>query len=190
MLYMVVNIKDYKKKLETKRLNLIPFSLKYKDFFYENSKDKQLTKYTTIIGSVEKPTMLDVEKYIRKTILRKNGLFYILLLKENNLPIGCTGLNKIDLENKTCSTFSWLSKKYVGHGYMYEAKKNLFLIAFNKLNLRKIETDCDPRNTKIIKHLLSLGFKKEGLLRENYKFKGKFVDNLVLGLLKKEYKNK
>jgi hypothetical protein len=45
--------------------------------------------------------MLDVEKHIKKTKSRKNGLFYVILLTENNLLIGCVGLNQINLKNKT-----------------------------------------------------------------------------------------
>lgn len=42
-------------KLNTKRLTLVPFSLRYKSFFYDNSIVKETTRYTTIIGSLEKP---------------------------------------------------------------------------------------------------------------------------------------
>jgi [ribosomal protein S5]-alanine N-acetyltransferase len=185
----MINIRDFKKKIiKTKRLKLIPFSLKYKDFFYKNSKDKQTTKYTTIISFIEKPTMEDVEKYIRKSIRKKNCLFYVILSKETNIPIGCIALLQIDLKNKNCFTFSWLNKKYVGKGYMYEAKKRLISFAFNDLKLRRIQSNCDINNKKIQKHLISLGFKKEGILRKNYKFRGRFVDDVFFALLKEEFK--
>ena len=184
-----INILDLKKKdFETKRLLLVPFSLRYKDFFYNCSKNKKITKYTTIIGSIENPTIKDVEKYIKKTKRNKKGLFYIILLKENKKPIGCVGINQIDFKNKTCTTFSWLNTDFWSNGYMSEAKQKMLDVIFNKLKLNRIETNCDPNNKKIIKHLLSLGFKKEGKLRENYVLNGKFVDNLIFALLKKEYK--
>jgi [ribosomal protein S5]-alanine N-acetyltransferase len=184
-----INILNLKKQsLETKRLLLIPFSLKYKDFFYNCSKSEIITKYTTIIGSIEKPTMTDVEKYIKRTKRFKNGMFYVILLKENKAPIGCIGINQIDLKNKTCSTFSWLSPEFVSNGFVFEAKMKIFEIIFNKLKLNRIETHCDTNNKKIIKHLFSLGFKKEGRLRESYVSKGKFVDDYIFSLLKKEYK--
>ena len=186
---MEIDILDFKKKnLETKRLLLVPFSLRYKDFFYNCSKNKAITKYTTIIGSIEKPTLTDVEKYIKKTKRNKKGLFYIILLKENKKPIGCVGINKIDPINKSCTTFSWLDSAFWSNGYMSEAKKEIIAFAFNKLFIRRIETDCIKENKKIIKHLSSLGFKKEGLLREKFLYKNKYRDEIMFALLKKEYK--
>ena len=186
---MFMDIIKYKNtKLETKRLYLVPFSLKYKYFLLKNNNDKRLNKYTSIIGKSNKNNISEVEKYIKKTKKDKRMLFFIVLLKENNQPIGSLGLNQLDFLNKGATTFSWLSFNYWKKGYMYEAKKELINFAFKKLKLNRIESTCFKENKNIINHLKSLGFRKEGVLKKSLFYKNKYRDELIFGLLKSEFK--
>jgi RimJ/RimL family protein N-acetyltransferase len=45
----------------------------------------------------------------------------------------------------------------------------------------------DPRNEASIKLAEGLGFKREGLLREDQYFRGRFQDDVVYSILSKEW---
>ncbi len=184
-----MDLKKYKKMvLDTERLTLVPLSQKHLDFIYKNTKNKNVTRYTEIGGAKKHPSKEDLKRYITRMVKHKQALFFIILLKENNKPVGSVGLNKINLEHKTCTTFSWLQEDFWRNGFAFEAKVKLLKFAFTKLRLNKIETSCDYENTNVMKHLTSLGFKKEGVLRESFKVESQFRDSILFGLLKKEFR--
>jgi RimJ/RimL family protein N-acetyltransferase len=60
--------------------------------------------------------------------------------------------------------------------------------AFGQLGLRRIEADTDPDNSASIRLLESLGFRREGLLRERWNVGGELQDTVFLGLLAREYR--
>ncbi|MEB7787404.1 GNAT family N-acetyltransferase [Staphylococcus equorum] len=55
--------------------------------------------------------------------------------------------------------------------------------------MNRIEIQTATKNIKSQKIPRKLGFKQEGILREDEKLNGKFVDSYVFSLLKSEYNN-
>ena len=58
--------------------------------------------------------------------------------------------------------------------------------AFTELGLRRLEADVDPHNAKCLKSLETLGFKREGYLRQRWLVAGELQDSVILGLLKSD----
>jgi RimJ/RimL family protein N-acetyltransferase len=58
---------------------------------------------------------------------------------------------------------------------------------FERLDLRRIEADADPRNAASIRVLERLGFQREGLLRERYIQLGEVQDAMMFGLLRRDW---
>lgn len=50
---------------------------------------------------------------------------------------------------------------------------------FDTLELNRIEAFVEPEN---------VGFQAEGLLKDNYYWKNRFVDNVIYALIKKDFK--
>jgi RimJ/RimL family protein N-acetyltransferase len=73
-------------------------------------------------------------------------------------------------------------------GYAKEAVTALLEYAFNTLKLHRVHATTDPRNTASRRLLEQLGFRQEGHLLENFWFKGAWVDDLLYGLLAREWK--
>jgi len=71
-------------------------------------------------------------------------------------------------------------------GYAREAVHRALVHAFGDLALRRIEADVDPRNTGSLALLESLGFTREGYLRERWHVAGEICDSVVYGLLARE----
>jgi len=72
-------------------------------------------------------------------------------------------------------------------GYMAEALGALIHYSFLELNLNRIEADTDPRNLRSIATLESLGFVREGYLRERWIIIGEKSDTLLYGLLRSDW---
>ena len=74
-----------------------------------------------------------------------------------------------------------------GKGYGREAIKALMDYAFTELGMNKFWLDVYPDNKVGISLYESLGLKKEGVLRQNYKSERGYLDQVVYSMLKSEY---
>jgi ribosomal-protein-alanine N-acetyltransferase len=90
--------------------------------------------------------------------------------------IGHVGLWRIEPENYRAEIGYALLPEFEGYGYMREAIHAVLDFAFQKLGLHSIEARIGPRNGKSRNVLAKAGFKKEGHLRQNFYFEGKFRD--------------
>ena len=74
-----------------------------------------------------------------------------------------------------------------GKGYGREAIAALMGYAFTELGMNKFWLDVYPDNKVGIALYESLGLKKEGVLRQNYKSDRGYLDQVVYSMLKSEY---
>lgn len=74
-----------------------------------------------------------------------------------------------------------------GKGYGSEAVRLLLNFAFKDLNLYRIFLNVFQTNTNAIHVYEKAGFKKEGLLRKAAHIDGKYVDVILMGILREEY---
>jgi len=110
----------------------------------------------------------------------------------NGKPVGLIGLLNIDQINKKAEFYICVGEgEYKRRGVAYTATKLLLDIAYNELNLNKvylyiyIEVD----NISAQKLFEKVGFKKEGLLKEDLIYNNRKVDRFIYGLLARDYKN-
>lgn len=76
-----------------------------------------------------------------------------------------------------------------GQGLASEAVSLLIGFAFEALALNRLEADADPENERSLRALERQGFRREGYLRERWHHMGKVHDGVVLGLLRREWKD-
>jgi ribosomal-protein-alanine N-acetyltransferase len=80
-----------------------------------------------------------------------------------------------------------------GKGFAFEALKEVIRYGFEEFPLFKVnrfEAGTDPRNDSAKKLLEKSGFKNEALLRDYSFEKGKFIDQHIFGLLRKDWEKK
>ena len=73
---------------------------------------------------------------------------------------------------------------------MSEALPAVINYGFNEMDLHRIEGLPIAKNEPSKRLLLKLGFKLEGTFRERIFFRGKYEDQLILGLIRTEWKNR
>ena len=79
--------------------------------------------------------------------------------------------------------------QHYGKSYGTSACKLLLKYGFEDLDLKRIYLSVFEGNERAIRLYKKLGFKEEGLLREQCFIKGKFINLVMMGLLKNEFVN-
>lgn len=77
--------------------------------------------------------------------------------------------------------------KYQNKGFGTDALQTILKYGFKKLNLHRIDLLVYSYNRRAIKVYKKLGFRLEGIKREDVLYKKNYYDNLQMGLLKKEW---
>ena len=81
-----------------------------------------------------------------------------------------------------------LGIEHWGRGYAFEAASALLPFAFNELKLHRLFADCDPRNEASCRLVQKLGFKLEGIHRENYWLKGEWCNTAIYAMLDSDWR--
>lgn len=102
---------------------------------------------------------------------------------------GVAGFNRLDHQNNLGEIGYWLGEKYQGKGIMTEAAKAFISYGFDQLGLNKIVIKVATANEKSRAVPERLGFKREGVLRQEHWLHDQYVDIAVYSLLNEEWKN-
>lgn len=133
-------------------------------------------------------TLEDAREYIRAGLARQaanNGLRAGIWLHDD--LAGIVSLHSVVWADRKASLGYWLGEAYQGQGLVTKACGSLINQAFGKLDLNRLEIQCDRENVRSRKVAERLGFTLEGILRQAWWSQGRFVDEAVYGLLKSEW---
>jgi RimJ/RimL family protein N-acetyltransferase len=75
-----------------------------------------------------------------------------------------------------------------GNGFATEAAGAVLQWAFDTLDLNRVQSEADTRNTASARVLEKLGFIREGTLREDCIVAGEISDSWVYGLLRRDWR--
>jgi ribosomal-protein-alanine N-acetyltransferase len=152
-------------------------------FFFRS--DSSVMKY---IGREPAKTMKDAEGFIEKIetgINDNSAIMWGITLKENSKKmIGTICFWNIQKENYRAEIGFLLHPEHWRKGIMKEAINLVLDYGFNKMNLHSIEGRIHPDNIASSSVLESTGFKKEGFLKEDFYFRGEFLDTIIYSRLK------
>jgi [ribosomal protein S5]-alanine N-acetyltransferase len=120
---------------------------------------------------------------------RISMFFFLLINKENNLPIGECGFHTWNKTHHRADIFySLRNDADKQKGLMTEALQAVLNYGFTELNLHRIQALVADYNIPSVKLIMRFGFTKEGTLREDYVVDGKHEDSDCWSLLKQEWK--
>jgi len=180
-------------ELKTKRLILRP--LKKSDWkdIVEGVGELDVAKMTK---SIPYPyTKKDALEWINKNIKKnrkkeKESYNFALELKSEKKVIGDIDLSKINKFSGTATTGSWINKQYWRKGYITEAKIAVNDFAFNKLKLRKLNSEVFKNNKASNATQKKVGYKLEGIEKEQVRsLSTKEIHDVNLyGLLKEDWR--
>ncbi len=111
-----------------------------------------------------------------------------IVLREDGRLIGNCGIRRKPDNDWEADLGYELSPQCWGNGYATEAARAMVDFGFGELGLRRISSWCIADNVASARVLERLGFLKEGRLRSNEFFKGRWWDTLLYALPEEEWR--
>ncbi|MBJ8030203.1 GNAT family N-acetyltransferase [Bacillus cereus group sp. N21] len=129
-----------------RHVTLLPLDLQYADIIFTLSSDPHVKDALGI--KVE--TVEDTKTFIRFAMEeeRKKQSLSRMIVNERQEIIGITSLKHIDCQKNKSHIGSWLGYPYWGQGYNAAAKKEIFKIAFEELNLTYVFAGAKTTNIR------------------------------------------
>jgi RimJ/RimL family protein N-acetyltransferase len=102
--------------------------------------------------------------------------------------IGVTGLHGLDFRGRRAEfgIFIGLSELW-GKGYGTEAARMMLDYGFGTLNLNRVWLQVYGHHTAAVRAYEKAGFKREGVQREQHFTDGRYVDGVLMGILRSEW---
>jgi RimJ/RimL family protein N-acetyltransferase len=106
-------------------------------------------------------------------------------------PVGYLHLALIERAHRRCRLGIVIGEKdRWGHGFGHRAVVQAVDYAFDVLDLDRITAEVLADNTRSVRLFESVGFVREGALREYVQREGKRVDELIFGLLRRDWERR
>jgi [ribosomal protein S5]-alanine N-acetyltransferase len=175
-------------RLSTERMVLREITEDDVEAVYQIRSDYEVTKYNTghpLTSYLEAKVLIN---NIASDYEQQASIRWGLALKVSDALVGMCGFNYWDRINKRASVGYDLARTYWGRGLMPEALHRILQFGFEEMELNRIEADCTSLNKASERVLEKVGFKHEGLQREQYFEDGQFYDLLLFSLLRSEFK--
>lgn len=113
---------------------------------------------------------------------------YDAVIEADGQPVGLIGLLSIDQKNKKAEYYVTIGEQaFLKKGIAHQATKLLLDFAFVDLGLNRIYLYTETENSAAINSYEKLGFRREGLLKNDLFSKGRFVDRYIYGITKDDY---
>jgi ribosomal-protein-alanine N-acetyltransferase len=112
---------------------------------------------------------------------------FFILRNEDGVLVGGLTLSRVQRGVAQSGVLGyWIGAPYQRNGYMLSAVRALIRLAFDPLDLHRIEAACVPENTASRSLLLKAGFREEGLARSYLRINGMWRDHCLFGLVRSE----
>jgi RimJ/RimL family protein N-acetyltransferase len=128
------------------------------------------------------------EEFIDRALQSEHDLALGIALAEGDRLIGTTGLHQIDFRNRHAGFgISLGDKGEWGKGYGTETTRLLVRHCFETLNLHRVWLHVFQYNERGIRTYEKVGFKREGVLRQDRYKGGRYWDTWVMAILREEW---
>jgi RimJ/RimL family protein N-acetyltransferase len=116
-----------------------------------------------------------------------NAVQFVILSRDDASVIGAGLLFNFNEGSARAELGYVLGRAHWGCGLAREAVAALVGVAFGSMGVRRLEAEVNPLNRSSVRLLQSLGFTREGLLRQRWVGKGSTYDVELHGLLSAEW---
>jgi RimJ/RimL family protein N-acetyltransferase len=138
------------------------------------------------MSSSDRLTVEDVMSTPLETI-SKDARVHLLAATGDSTAVGTVGFTRVNLERQKAEVGYWIAPDHQGQGYGTEAVELLVGYGFEQRGFHRLEARVTDFNEPSWRLLESLGFTREGTLREHDFVDGQFRDTHWYGLLAQEW---
>jgi ribosomal-protein-alanine N-acetyltransferase len=149
----------------------------------------ELRSNKTVMHFIDRPmavTQDDALVFIQKitdNLHINEGITWAIAFKGEATLIGTIGFWRIDKENHRAEIGYMLQPQHHKKNIMHEAMVITLDYGLNSMRLHSVEANVNPANEASKKLLLKNNFNQEAYFKENYYFKGQFLDTVIYSLL-------
>jgi RimJ/RimL family protein N-acetyltransferase len=129
-------------------------------------------------------SLRESEARLRRVLLEQEQgglLTWAITRRGDDTMIGLVGLCRIAPAHRRAEVSYELLQEHRGQGLASEALARLVRHAFDDLDLHRLEGHVDPDNARSVRVLERAAFAREGVLRGNHFFDGRFLDTAIYG---------
>jgi RimJ/RimL family protein N-acetyltransferase len=108
----------------------------------------------------------------------------------NSKMIGYFRLSNYSEANHNLYVGADLHKEHRGRGFAYQAYIQFIPFLFKEYDLHKISLEVLATNERAFNLYKKIGFKVEGIKREEVLKEGQYINSIVMSILKNEWKDK
>ena len=182
-------LKGFRGKLETYQTN----SIQMED---SESIRKWRNEQITALRQNAPLSKTEQEKYFREVVKpqfdQKQPDQILLRFTNDNQLIGYGGLVHLNWTDKRAEVSFLLETERAKDQELYQSECKIFMnllkiCAFTVLDLNKISTEAYAHREFHVNDLEQAGFTREGVLREQVKVDGNWVDSIIGSILKSEF---
>ncbi|OXM16786.1 GNAT family N-acetyltransferase [Paenibacillus herberti] len=131
----------------------------------------------------------DMKNYVRFECKRyKGGKAMSAVIFDGREAAGLISYQELDFRNRKATLGYWLDSARQGKGIMTDAAAQMIRFAFATLDLNRVEIRARADNRRSCAVAERLGFKQEGVLRQEEYSGGVYRDHIVYGLLEADWK--
>ncbi len=146
--------------------------------------DPEVSRYLLVY----RPMTLAVEEEFLSRLNRDDDLVLGLVLRDGDRLIGGIGLHNIDQRCRRASFGILIGDKAAwGKGYGSEATRLMLRHAFETLNLNRVWLHVYEYNQRGIRAYEKVGFRREGVLRQDTFRDGRYWDTIAMAVLREEW---
>lgn len=130
----------------------------------------------------------DQAKWYQNLLEDQSKIVFAIKSSKSGEHLGNTGLYHIDWIHRRAEFWILIGhKKFWGKGVGAEVVSLMLLYGFHHLNLNKIYLHVSERNNRALGLYKKLKFLEEGRLMEHYYISGRYVNILVMAMLRSDY---
>ena len=111
-----------------------------------------------------------------------------VVLKPDGPVIGSCGIRMAGPRAHEADIGYELAPEHWGRGYASEAARAIVAFGFDELRVHRIWAECVADNVASAHVLEKLGMRREGRLRDHERYKGRYWDTLLYGILQPEWR--
>lgn len=174
--------------LNTDRLLLREISLNDVNAIYEMYSDPKVAEYDSFAPVRTIGEARNIIHNYRKDFREKKQIRWGIVRKSDNNMIGTCVFMNLDDTSRRCEIGCGLVSSEWNKGFMTEALEPIIEYGFEVFNFNRIEAYIISGNSASVKLFRKLGFIHEGVVREREYFKGNFHDEIIMSILRSDYK--
>ncbi|MEK7466646.1 MAG: GNAT family protein [Planctomycetota bacterium] len=168
------------------RLDLRPISMADAEIFVRWFNDPDVSQY---LGRDVPITLEEEKKWIEGRAGDAGNQILVMVHRAERRPIGTVGLHGMAGQNrKAVFGIQIGEKEFWNQGLGREATELTLEIAFDRLNLNRVELEVYETNPRAIRVYERAGYRTEGVARQGRWIRGRYVDVRRMAILAEEWR--